>query len=108
SLRGRSHPTVAAPRTWQELAATDLRHLDHTEVLERVARHGDPMAELGRGGRTAAVRDRLEVYRAKRDPGRTPEPVPEGPPPPVAEQVFVIQEHHARRLHYDLRLSHEG
>ena len=27
SLRGRDHPTVAAPRTWEELADPDLRHL---------------------------------------------------------------------------------
>ncbi|MDT7744986.1 MAG: bifunctional non-ous end joining protein LigD, partial [Actinomycetota bacterium] len=44
---------------------------------------------------------------------RTPEPVPaQTPAPPDAEAadggVFVIQEHHARRLHYDVRLERGG
>ena len=41
SLRGREHPTVAAPRTWEEIEDPDLRHLRFDEVLERVARDGD-------------------------------------------------------------------
>jgi bifunctional non-homologous end joining protein LigD len=38
SLRGRAHPTVAAPRTWDELSSPGLAHLEYAEVLERVAR----------------------------------------------------------------------
>ena len=34
SLRGREHPTVAAPRTWEELDDPKLRHLRYDEVLE--------------------------------------------------------------------------
>ena len=34
SLRGRTHPTVAAPRTWAELNEPHLHHLDYQEVLE--------------------------------------------------------------------------
>jgi bifunctional non-homologous end joining protein LigD len=56
--------------------------------------------------------DKLRVYRDKRDPARTPEPVP---PPAAAETgeshdggSFVIQEHHARRLHWDFRLERDG
>src|SRR5215218_11063170 len=54
--------------------------------------------------------DRLERYRDKRDPGATPEPAGDAPVAPAAEEAprFVIQEHHARRLHWDLRLEHEG
>jgi DNA ligase D-like protein (predicted polymerase)/DNA ligase D-like protein (predicted 3'-phosphoesterase) len=51
----------------------------------------------------------LTEYRRRRDPARTPEPVPEdGPLPSGGNDVFVIQEHHARRLHYDVRLERDG
>ena len=41
SLRGRELPTVAAPRTWDEIEDPDLRHLRFEEVLERVQQQGD-------------------------------------------------------------------
>ena len=46
SLRGREHPTVAAPRTWEELDDPELRQLRYDEVLDRVARDGDLLAPL--------------------------------------------------------------
>src|SRR4051794_27474837 len=48
----------------------------------------------------------LEEYRAKREFGSTPEP-PGGSSRPGSSR-FVIQEHHARRLHWDLRIEHEN
>jgi bifunctional non-homologous end joining protein LigD len=51
--------------------------------------------------------DRLNRYRAKRDFSATPEPAG-APKGDGAEGRFVIQEHHARRLHWDLRLEHDG
>ncbi|WRS30087.1 non-homologous end-joining DNA ligase [Actinomycetaceae bacterium MB13-C1-2] len=45
SLRGRTRPTVAAPRTWHELASPYLRQLEFEEVLDKVAKRGDPLAE---------------------------------------------------------------
>ncbi len=103
SLRGRSEPTVAAPRTWEELDDSKLRHLRFDEVLKRVAKEGDLLAPLD-----ADVPDRLTKYRNKRDAKRTPEPVPASKPKPGKNNRFVIQEHHARRLHYDLRLERNG
>lgn len=58
---------------------------------------------------TCRMPDRLERYRGKRDPGATPEPTGDTPEAaPAAEPRFVVQEHHARRLHWDLRLEHDG
>jgi bifunctional non-homologous end joining protein LigD len=50
--------------------------------------------------------DRLGGYRAKRDFRSTPEPRGRGAGGGGGR--FVVQEHHARRLHWDLRLEHEG
>src|SRR5699024_3868470 len=52
--------------------------------------------------------DRLEAYRSKRDPKRTSEPVPAKQGTSGDELTFVIQEHHARSLHWDFRLEHDG
>ncbi|CAA9315931.1 MAG: DNA_ligase_IV_Ku-like [uncultured Friedmanniella sp.] len=108
SLRGRAHPTVAAPRTWAELEDPDLRQLDHLEVLARIEADGDLLAPLLGAG----VQDRLSTYRSMRDARRTPEPVTAAPPAPrpapEAAPTFVVQEHHARALHYDFRLEHDG
>src|SRR4051794_7605927 len=78
--------------------------------------------------------DKLADYRGKRDASRTPEPVPpaqvpegtvpEGTVPegaipegaPASGEagearpggIFVIQEHHARRKHWDFRLERDG
>src|SRR5437667_6415998 len=58
----------------------------------------------------------LETYRRKRDPGRTTEPfggASAARAPSVAASGaqgarFVVQEHWARNLHFDLRLEMEG
>jgi bifunctional non-homologous end joining protein LigD len=66
--------------------------------------------------------DPLETYRSKRDRARTPEPVPDragsrtkragegrkGRKDRKQKAVFVIQEHHARALHWDFRLERDG
>jgi bifunctional non-homologous end joining protein LigD len=58
----------------------------------------------------AQAADRLGAYRQKRDFAKTREP--EGSLPPAAAKArggsFVIHKHAARRLHYDLRLEHDG
>ena len=45
----------------------------------------------------------LGAYRAKRRFSETPEP--KGGAAPTDELVFVVQKHHARHMHYDLRLQ---
>jgi bifunctional non-homologous end joining protein LigD len=109
SLRGRTRPTVAAPRTWAEIGDSRLAQLDFHEVLERVRDSIDPIAALGRLPVTTP--DRLAEYRSKRDAGQTPEPVPAPAPHPTgrgSRSRFVIQEHHARALHWDFRIEHSG
>jgi bifunctional non-homologous end joining protein LigD len=134
SLRGRPHPTVAAPRTWKELESPGLKHLEYTEVLARLAEVPDPLASMADPGagfassraaatlaRTGAdplaeagspAADKLAQYRSMRDATKTPEPVPATPATPATGDhsggIFVIQEHHARRLHYDFRLERDG
>lgn len=112
SLRGRMRPTVAAPRTWDELDDPGLRHLLFEEVLDRMESLGDPLAPLGfhSGGRDAEAGP-LSAYIAKRSAAKTPEPVPENPlgaQPHGERPTFVIQEHHASRLHWDFRLERDG
>ncbi len=75
------------------------------ERSEEAYRDPDPVVDLGE-------------YRRKRTPGRTPEPAVDvdeivsaddaEPTPRPVGPIFVIQEHHARRLHYDFRLEHDG
>jgi len=50
----------------------------------------------------------LGEYRAKRDFRKTAEPEPEVPVQRHKQPIFVVQEHHASKLHYDFRLEHEG
>ena len=60
SLRGRTQPTVAAPRTWEELDDPDLRQLRFDEVLDRVERRRGPARRPRRSRREA---DKLATYR---------------------------------------------
>jgi bifunctional non-homologous end joining protein LigD len=54
------------------------------------------------------ARDKLGEYSAKRKFGATPEPAPALPQARCGPLLFVIQQHSARRLHYDLRLECDG
>ena len=48
----------------------------------------------------------LKEYKSKRNFEATPEP--QGTKKSSSEPIFVVHEHHARRLHYDVRLEHKG
>src|SRR5258706_8199489 len=51
---------------------------------------------------------KLAEYEAKRDFKNTPEPGAKVPRKETKALRFVVQEHHARRLHWDFRLEHDG
>ena len=55
-----------------------------------------------------AASERLKGYRGKRDFSTTPEPEPAGHASARDQRRFVIHEHHASRLHWDLRLERDG
>jgi bifunctional non-homologous end joining protein LigD len=52
------------------------------------------------------VDEKLSEYVSKRNFEETPEPI--GSEKKGEKLIFVVQEHHARRLHYDLRLESGG
>ncbi len=51
---------------------------------------------------------KLAEYEAKRDFKKTPEPGATVARKAARAPRFVVQEHHARRLHWDFRLEHDG
>jgi bifunctional non-homologous end joining protein LigD len=56
----------------------------------------------------AADDDGLDRYRAKRTGGATPEPMASTPAAGRGPRMFVIHQHDATRMHWDLRLEIDG
>src|SRR5690349_281401 len=54
------------------------------------------------------AKEKLAEYSAKRRFDATPEPAPRAPGERRGPLVFVVQQHAARRMHYDLRLECDG
>ena len=102
SLRGRRTPTVAAPRTWAEIGDPDLGSFSSRRCWRGLPNTGTRWP----GWMTSP--STLTKYRSMRDAAKTPEPVPASRPPTTPGNRFVIQEHRARRLHYDFRLERDG
>ncbi|MBO0686021.1 MAG: hypothetical protein J2P45_22975, partial [Candidatus Dormibacteraeota bacterium] len=64
------------------------------------------MARSGQKRSTPKGSTQLQEYREKRDFATTAEPEgAEAAPAPEGDLRFVVQEHHARRLHWDFRLE---
>src|SRR5207302_3918476 len=72
------------------------------------ARAGYPRGRSGRGLTFHLVARKLADYEAKRDFKQTPEPGARVPKKAARAPRFVVQEHHARRLHWDFRLEKDG
>ncbi len=77
-----------------------------------------PTTKAGKKTPRRTDSDALGTYRKKRDPAKTPEPMGTssrsgsrsrpGSRTHAEKNRFVIQEHHARSLHWDLRLERGG
>ncbi|MEJ7599797.1 MAG: DNA ligase D [Kofleriaceae bacterium] len=55
-----------------------------------------------------AVDGSLDAYRAKRTAGATPEPMASTPAAGRGPRMFVVHQHDATRMHWDLRLEIDG
>jgi DNA ligase D-like protein (predicted polymerase)/DNA ligase D-like protein (predicted ligase)/DNA ligase D-like protein (predicted 3'-phosphoesterase) len=127
SLRGRAGAPVSMPLHWDELSAVENAGQYHIKnAAEKVKDDGDAWKDIDHYARPLHTKTdpeesvendlpesnhhktsgQLKEYQKKRSFDETPEPE-------VAEietpgNRFVIQRHHATRLHYDLRLERDG
>jgi bifunctional non-homologous end joining protein LigD len=105
----------------QSLAGA-MEALGLTSAPDRPRQRGRPRFPPSRADRPSS-RAVLDEYAAKRDFGRTPEPSTEEPDTAGADahpaglrevaplepgRRFTIQQHHARRLHHDVRFERDG
>ncbi len=106
-----SAPSAAGPAGPRSPSSVELAGVSDASSVELVETPVDPVSTGSTSGAAAdeTASDRLSTYRSMRDAARTPEPVPAASPRTRdGGNSFVIQEHHARRLHYDFRLEHHG
>ncbi|GAA5119421.1 DNA ligase D [Luteolibacter yonseiensis] len=96
-VRGWDHASDHAP-AWIELRAVGRKRKAGTVAGTKSAGRKPEKAAVSRG--------RLEEYGRKRDFNKTPEPEPEIPRKPG--NSYVIQEHHAKGHHFDIRLEIDG
>ncbi len=122
SLRANEQATISTPLEWQEVKeGLKPENFNISNVLKR---RTDPWKDLfeikqtldfedieekrrksGTGTRKQAT-TYLREYAQKRNFTKTREP--EGHAIEELGNIFVVQEHHSRRLHYDFRLAREG
>ena len=135
SVRAKPGAPVSTPLRWEELDE-DIEPGDFTiaTVWDRFQAVGDlfaPVLDGGtpRGQNLDAAMDALGIDRSKLEAAPDPAPAPEQPlkeykrkrdfavtaepagalgESPSDRPSFMIHKHHARRLHYDLRLSRGG
>ncbi len=91
------------------LADSDAGNTDHPEAGGKIPRKGRVQkTEPAHGDQPELSKEpALDEYKKKRDFSVTGEPEG-GTTSQVGGNYFVIQEHHARRLHFDLRLERDG
>jgi bifunctional non-homologous end joining protein LigD len=135
SVRAKPRAPVSTPLRWEELSE-DIEPVDFTfaTVWDRFEQVGDLFAPVLDGGTpkgqnllaamdalgidrskleapsqaVAAPPEPLKEYKRKRDFAVTAEPAGALGESADERPSFMIHKHHARRLHYDLRLSRGG
>ncbi len=128
SLRGKTGAPVSMPLRWEELSDLQSSSQYHLRnAVQKVKSDGDAWEGIGgyamtlhthRSSSSAKEPEKLpdsphrktpgqlEEYSRKRDFSKTGEPQTDIIP--SEGNRFVIQRHHATRLHYDLRLEQDG
>ena len=81
-----------------------MPRLTRTETKSSSVSRAHKTAPAGAAGRGPA----LDAYSAKRAFHVTPEPAPKPAAARSGPLLFVIQQHSARRMHYDFRLECDG
>lgn len=95
---GRSKPKSSRKATVKPAINASKKATPAKQTKKKRAPSAEPNPVAGRV---------LEPYRGKRDFSKTPEPGPTAPRR-TGGNSFVIQEHHASRHHFDLRLEIDG
>lgn len=95
--------TIGTAPDWLETTGDVWENFDAYAVPLHTARRSASRAAPTRG--TPKVVE-LAEYARKREFSKTPEPPAEGGT--AGGDRFVVQRHHATRLHYDLRLERDG
>ncbi len=123
SLRADQNATVSTPLEWHELEkGVHPQEFNIFSVLKREShpwkdlfQHKQKLdfdyafrkkAEITYQKERQNLQNALQEYIKKRDLTKTGEP--SGTSAKDIGNMFVVQEHHARRLHYDFRLAKEG
>jgi DNA ligase D-like protein (predicted ligase)/DNA ligase D-like protein (predicted polymerase)/DNA ligase D-like protein (predicted 3'-phosphoesterase) len=127
SVRGLPGATVSTPLQWEELESLESPSVFNLHTVpQRVSTTGDPWEAISgyatelhtqrkpapalrkslRPSRSYKTPAQLESYSKKRSFDKTPEP--QAARVSASGRAFVVHRHHASRLHYDLRLEHEG
>jgi len=126
SLRGMPDAPVSMPLTWDQVAELETpKKFNYNNVLPHIMDHGDAWETMAAYAiplhtqknatatkknlavsRSYKTPEQLAQYMQKRDFERSPEP--KDTTFEATANAYVIHRHHASRLHYDLRLAHDG